>query len=130
MTSCFFHIVDLIVEIQYVFGRRHLRMEGDHHPAGAVVVDDQIMDADDTGVSHHQLADAGDKFRRRRRAQQRIQGIPGSADAGPEDERGHQNTAPAVDLQTGELADQRGGQHGGGGDAVAEAVSGGGLHGG
>lgn len=130
LLELFFHIVDLIVEIQHVFGRRHLRMEGDHHPAGTVVVDDQIMDADDTGVGHHQPADAGDEFRRRRRAQQRVQGIPGGADTGPEDERSHQNTAPAVDLQTGELADQRGGQYGGGGDAVAEAVSGGGLHGG
>ena len=54
------HIVDLIVEGQHILVGGHLRVEGDHHPAGAVVVDDQIVDAhrlDCIGKAYTELPD-------------------------------------------------------------------------
>ena len=124
------HVVDLIVEGQHILVGGHLRVEGDHHPAGAVVVDDQIVDAQNGAVGHHQIPDALDELMGGRRAQQGVQRVPHRIDAGPENKGRHQHAAPAVDLQARETAHQRGDQHRGGGHTVAEGVHGGGLHGG
>ena len=105
-------------------------MEGDHHPAGAVVVDNEVVNADDGGMGHDQFFDLLHKFVGGRRAQQGIDRILGGIEAGPENESRHQDTAPAVDHQTGEAAHQSCDEHSGGGDAVAEGVGGGSQHGG
>ena len=124
------HIVDLIVEGQHILVGGHLRVEGDHHPAGAVVVDDQIVDAHDPRVGHHKVVDLLDQLAAGGRPQQGVQGLLGGLDAGPQDEHRHQHAHPAVDHQVREVGHQGGQQHGGGGHAVTEGVRGGGQHGG
>ena len=122
-----FHVVDLIVELQHVFRGGDLRVDGDHHPAGTVVVDNEVMDTQDALVGHDDVPDLGDKFMGGRRAQQRVQCVLGSVEAGPEDEGGHQDAAPAIDHEAGEMSRQRGDEHRQRGGAVAEGVHGGGI---
>ena len=99
-------------------------MEGDHHPAWAVVVYHQIVDPGDFPVRQHQLLHLPDEFRRRRRAKQGIDGILCGVDPALEDKQRHQNTHPAVNGDAGEMPHQCGEQHGKGGHAVAERVRG------
>ena len=47
----FFDIVYLIVDLQDIAACRHLGVEGDHETAGTIVMDDQVMNALDRGVS-------------------------------------------------------------------------------
>ena len=113
------YVIDFVVELQNVFGGGDFRMEGDHHPAGAVIVHNQVVNADDGRMGQDQLPDSGDKLVGRRCAQQGIDGFLGGTVAGPENKAGHQNTAPAVNHHMEELPHQGGRQDGGGGDAVA-----------
>ena len=124
------NVVDLVVDFQQVGLGGDLRVEGDHQPPGAVVVDQQVVDADDGGVGQHQRGDLVHELLGGRGAQQGIDGVLCGVEAGKEDEGGHGHAAPAVDLQPREAGDQGGDEHRGGGHGVAEGVGGGGLHGG
>ena len=92
-------------------------------------MDDQVVDAQDGAMGHHQVPDALDELMGGRRAQQGIQGVLHGVDAGPEDKGRHQHAAPAVDQQIREAAHQGGHQHRRRGRAVAEGVHGRGRHG-
>ena len=105
-------------------------MEGEDAPSRAVVVDDQVVDADDLRVGAYQRLDLLHELGGGGLAQQGVDGIPGRAETGPQDEQRHRRAAPAVDLYVPEMSRQGPQQHGGGSQAVAEAVHGGGGHGG
>ena len=59
-----FDVVDGVVDRHDAAGGRDLRVEGDHHPAGAVVMNHQIVNPGDLLVGHYQIFDFFNKFRR------------------------------------------------------------------
>ena len=63
------HVVDAPVELQELAPGGDLGVERDHPPAGAVVVDDDIVDAQDGLVGENQGLDLLHELRRGRRAQ-------------------------------------------------------------
>ena len=123
-------IVDDLVALQGVLVLIHLHMETGEALAGAVIVDHQVMEAQDLGLGADEFSDGLPELRIRRFAQQGGNGLPGQAPAAPQDEQGHGQTHAAVDLPGGEMLCQACQQHGAGGDAVVAAVGGGGLQGG
>ena len=115
-------IVNGVMELHDAAGGGDLGVEGDHHPAGTVIMDHQVVDAQDLLVGHHQTFNFLGELRRRRRAQQGIDGVLGGINAALEDEQRYKNAYPAVDGDAEKVAGQGGDEHGGGGDAVAEGV--------
>ena len=82
----------------------HLHVDAGKLPPGAVVVDDEVVNASTLSYDStrsrmrvHQLRVGGG-------AQQGIDGVLGNADAAPEDEDGHGQTGIAIDVQIGEPA--------------------------
>ena len=90
----------------------------------------QIVDAQHLIVGQHQLLDLVDKFLVGCLTQQGGDGLAGGLHGGVEDEEGHQQPHIAVQRQVGKEGGDHAQQHGDGGDGVAEAVLGGGGHGG
>ena len=64
--------VDEIMHFQYIAVAGHLCMQRDHTPARAVIVYDQIMDANDLLMGQHGLLYFVDKILIRRLAQKRL----------------------------------------------------------
>ena len=122
--------VDGVVQLHHIAVGGHLRVQGDHLAAGAVIVNDQIVNADDVGVGHDLALDGVDEFLLRRAAQKRRDGVLRGAVSGQQNEYGDDGTAPAVHHPAGQLADDHAQQHGAGGNGVAQAVGGRGAHGG
>ena len=123
------HVIDDIVELQQVAVCRNLGVEGDHHPAGAVVVYHQVVDVLHLGIGADDLLDLFHKFRFRGLAQQGGEGLLGGLVGGKQDEQRHQHAHPAIDMETCELPHQGGCQHGGGGHGIRETVRSRGAHG-
>ena len=122
--------VNDVMQLQNISVSRHLRMEGHHHPTGAIVVDHQIVDAADRRVGQNHLPDPLHQFLLRRLAQQRPQRLLGRLIPGKEDEARHHKAHPTVNHQGGEPSHQHSRQHRRGGDGIGQAVGGRGLHGG
>ena len=91
-----FDVVDGVMDRHDAAGGRDLRVEGDHHPAGAVVMNHQIVNTGDLFVSHHQIFNFFNKFRRGGLSKQGIDGVLGGVYAALENEQCHQNTHPAI----------------------------------
>ena len=98
--------VDHIMHGQNITIRRDLSMQGDQHPAGTVIVNDQVVDADDTFIRHDDIIDLLHKLRVRCLTKQRTDGILGGTDAGQTDEQSHDNTTVAVNLESGKMGYQ------------------------
>ena len=95
-----------IVHGQNITVRRHFCMQGNQHPAGAVIVDDQIMNTNDTLIRHNDIINLLNKFRIRCLPQQRTDGILSSADTGKADEQPYNDAAIAVNLNPGKMSYQ------------------------
>ena len=105
-------------------------MKGHHGPAGAVVVVDQVVDAQDVVVAQHDAVDVRRQLRVHGPPQQGVQGVPGGLPPCLQDEGGHQQSGQSVHLKPPEVVDQGGEKDYAGGQAVGQGVRGGGLHGG
>ena len=124
------HVVDDLVALHGVLVLVHLHMEAGEPLAGAVVVDHQVVVAQDLGPAADEVSDELALFGVGALAQQGGDGVLGQIDAAPEDEGGHSQTHDTVHLPAGHTLDDGGGQDGGGGQAVIAAVGGGGHQGG
>ena len=123
-------VVDEVVADQGVLPGIHLQMEGGKPLAGAIVVNHQVMEAQHLLMAADFSCQGLLQLRVRSVTQQGADGVPGDADAGPDDEQGHQQTHDTVNVPAEGCLHQGGQQHGPGGDAVVAAVGGGGLQGG
>ena len=108
----------------------HLGVQRGEQPAGAVIMDDEIVQAENFRRGQYPAANAIHQFGIGRPAQQRINGILHGIVAGIQDEHGNQNTQPTIQLDIKEMSDQGAEQHYAGGDHIAEAIGGCGHHGG
>ena len=124
-----FDIVDGIVQHQNIALSRHFRVQRNHHPAGTVIVHNQVVHSLHLRMSHHNLFDLLNKGFFRFLAQQRADGIPGRADTGIKNKERHQYAAPTVDHRTGALRNHSCAQHRQRGYSVAETVQRSGFHG-
>ena len=124
-----FRQVDGVMQLHQVAVGGHLCVEGDHHPARAVVVHHHVVNGHNGVKGQHGLLDAPHQLRIGGLPQQGADRVPGSVIAGVQDEAGHRQAHPAIDIHMEKMGDQGGGQNSGGGQAVAEAVGGCGLHG-
>ena len=75
-----FDVVDHIVGGEHVGVLVHLRVEGDHHPTGTVIVDVQIMYAQDPLVGGDGVGDGSYQLRVSLLAQQQIDRLLGRAE--------------------------------------------------
>ena len=92
----FFHIINLIMDIQHIFRSRHLGVEGDHHPPRTIVVDDQIVNSDNARMGHHQIPDSLDKLMGGRRAQQGVYSLLGRLGSRPQNQSRYQQAYPSI----------------------------------
>ena len=81
-----FNIVDGIVQVEHVSGGGHFRMQGNHDPARAVIMHDEIMDAQHLRIALHNGFYLFHKFLLRRLAEQGADGILCCAEACVKDE--------------------------------------------
>ena len=123
------HLVDDLVKLEDIPVPRHLAVERNHNPPGAIVVHHQIVNPYDLLVGHGDIADLPDQLRIRGLPQKRTQGIPRRAVAGIEDEQGHQRAAPAVHIYPRRAHDHHGQKYHRGRHRVAQAVRRRGAHG-
>ena len=119
--------VDHIMAGDRVLPRGHFHMHAGELPAGAVIVNHQIMHAQHAGIAHQLFADMADQFRRRRVAQQRVKRLFDQRNAADEDEHRHRRADIAIQFQPGQLGGNRAQQHCAGGDHIVAAVAGRGL---
>ena len=122
-------VIDDLVAEEGVLLPVHLHMDAGEALAGAVVVDHQVMVAQNFGavldVVHNQLPQG----RIRRLAQQGRHRILRQLCAADQDENRHRQAHPAVHIPAGEMLDHRGDQHGGSGQHIVTAVGGSGRQG-
>lgn len=96
------NVVDQLMRLQNVLARVQLHMDAGKAPAGAVVMDDQIVDAEHARViAADLLRDGVDERLVRRLAEQRVDRVLGDAHARPQNEHRDQKPRPAVDLDVG-----------------------------
>jgi len=74
-------VVDDLVALQHVLAAVHLDVDARKAAAGAVVVDDEVVDAQHFVVREHLARDRVDEFLVRRLAQKRVDRVLGDADA-------------------------------------------------
>ena len=89
-------VVNNIMDLQNIGIGGHLGVDAHHPPPRAVIMDDQIMDAHHLPVAEDHILNGLDGFRFRSLTQKGVQGGLGCAEAGLQDEQGHQQTDPAV----------------------------------
>ena len=104
-------------------------MERDHLASRTVVMHNQVVNAADFVVCHHDPVDLTDKFGIRRLSEQWIEGFPRRAEPRVQDKKSHQRTAVPVNMQTGVVAGQRGNQNHSRRADVTQAVRRCGAHG-
>ena len=92
-----FGVVDRLVNGHDVGVRADLRVHGGNAAARAVVVQHQVVDAQDALAGKEQLADLTDLFRVRLAAQQAVHGIAADLKARLEHHGRHHQADPAVD---------------------------------
>ena len=125
-----FHVVDALVAVQGIVGGVHLHVEAGKPLTGAVVVDHQVVVAQDLGLLAHIIHDQRLQLGAGGFAQQGGDGLLCQTPAGEQDEHRHTQTHEAVHGYVEEMLDDARGQNGAGGHAVVAAVGGGGLQGG
>ena len=109
-------------------GERHIRgnlhVERHHPGAGAVVMNDEVMHAQNVVGPANGVGDFPDELRVRLLPEERAAGLHEGLHAGDQDECGNGKAAPAVDGKTGEVLQDQGEQDHGGGDAVVPGIAG------
>ena len=70
------NVVDDVVDLQQVAVSGDLGVKRHHGPAGAVVVIDQVVDAQNIVVPQHQLVDVGGQIGVHGAAKEGVQGLP------------------------------------------------------
>ena len=106
-----------------------LRVQRDDQPAGAVVVDHHVVNANDVRLLNDDLADSADQTGVGLLPQQRGDRVARSAVSGPEDDQGDQNAAPGIEVDVGELVDDHRQNDDGCSHRVRQRICGNGLHG-
>ena len=101
-------------------------MQGGKDLSRTVVVDDQIMDAQDAVIGKRHIADGIDKMRIRGFSQKRTHRFFDQTDTRPENKQCDETADIAVDLQGKKVIGQNTGQNGGSGNDVVAAVGSGG----
>ena len=97
----------------------NLRVQGNHQPAGAVIVNDQIVYAEDGFMAHYNGFNFFNKFRFGRLSQKRTDRIFCGFNPREENEKPDQNPAVPVYPKAGEMRTEGGGQHDGSGQRIA-----------
>lgn len=92
------------------------------HAARAVVVDADVVDADDVGTIQSSRYDAPDEFRVRRLAQENVNDVFGNAVAGVHDHQADGRAGSGVDGQRRELLGNGSDQDARRGDGIGDAV--------
>ena len=122
-------LVDHLVQLQDVAVGGHLRMNGGHAAAGAVVVEDQVVGAQDLVVLHQHVDDSPAQLLVRLAAHEAVDGVLAHIEARFQHQRRHDHAHHAVHREGREHADNHAQRHGGGGQHVGEGVLGGGQQG-
>ena len=127
-----FHVVFILQFIfQYVqrgvdFGQvglvRDFGVDGTEHAARSVVVDADVVDADDVFAFQGRIDDAPDEFRVRRFAQEDVDDVFGNAVAGVHDHQADGRAGSGVDGQRRELLGNGSDQDARRGDGIGDAV--------
>ena len=122
-------VVDDVVHLHNVPVGRHLRVEGDHTPPRAVVVDHQIVDTLYGAVGHDDIPYLLHQLRVGCLPQQGRQCLLRRLAGGGQDEQRHHKAHIAVHRQSRPPADEHGQQHRRRSRGIGQAVHGRGLHG-
>ena len=114
----FFRIVDNVMDFIDVGIIRDFGMQRNHRAPGTVIVNNQVMDGVNFRIGKNNFLDAVDKFRFGGLPEKRVDGILCRLKAGKQDQPGNDETAPSVNCDRGEVADDSGNQYKGSGNAV------------
>ena len=125
-----FHRIDDIMDGGDIVVLIHLGVQRGKQPSGAVIVDDEIVQTEDLRRGQRQTPDAGDQRGIGRTPQQRVNGVLHGGNAGIQNEYRHQYAEIAIELDAEEMPGQRTQQHHRSRGHIAQAVGGGGHHGG
>ena len=117
-----------IVHSQNITLSRNFCVQGNQYSAGTVIVDDQIMNTNDTLISHNNIIDLLHKFRIRCLTKQRTDRIFGSVDTGKTDEQTNYDAAVTIYLNSGKVCYQGGNQDYSSGSSIAHTVCGSSHH--
>ncbi len=117
-----FHPVHGVMKGQHILFGRNFRVKGNHAASGAVVVNNQIVYAQNIRMVQNMIFNLRHKFRRGRRAKKRVHSRTHGLHSGPENHAGNQKTRPAVQRQVCVPARGAGEQNHGGCSAVPQGV--------
>ena len=90
--------VDAVMQLEDIAAAVYFGVQRDHHSARAVVVNNEVVHADDGVRAHDYLLDAFDKLRIGRLTEQRRECVLCNAVAGKENEHRDRRACPAVDI--------------------------------
>ena len=121
-----FQVVDNLMAQQGVFPAVHFHMDAGEPAAGAVIVNHQVVVAQNLGGGADFVEDLLPQLRAGGLAQQGADGVLSQTKAADEDEHCHRKAHIAVDPQTGHGFHDAAEQHRAGGNHVVAAVGGGG----
>ena len=94
--------VNDLVRVFNVAVRWNLGMDRNHGAVGTVVVDDEIVRADNAVIGLDKFGNLRAELGSSAAADQRFDGVAGDAEAGVHDENGNRNARPAVDAESRE----------------------------
>ena len=117
-----FRVVDDIVQHKNILIAADFGVQRHHDAAGAVIMHDEIMNADDLLIRHDELFNLIHELFFRRASEQRTDGFLDRFETRVDDKRGNKQTAPAVNRQIGELGGNRRNQNDKRRYGVADAV--------
>ena len=120
-------LVNSLVRVENILVVIHLHMRACKTPAGSVVVNHEIMDAENLVLREQQICNLPDQMFIRRHAEQRVDGVFRNADAGPQNKKCHAKPGPAVNSGARQLSDHAGYQHRAGRNHVVAAICRGGA---
>ena len=112
-------IVDLIVYFQQISLCGNLCVKGNDASAGTIVMNDEIVNTVNYGRGIHHIFNFMYQLRIRLLSKKRIQRIFHSGNACVENEESDKKTKPAIQKESGILADHCGCKYQSGGDRVA-----------
>ena len=118
-----FQYVQRGVDFSQVSLIRDFGVDGTEHAARTVVVDADVVDADDVFTFQGRIDDAPDEFRIRRFAQENIDDVLGDAVAGVHDHQANGRAGSGVDGQGRKLLGNGSDQDACRGDSIGNAVS-------
>ena len=118
-----------VVQLEDISAAVHLGVQRDHHSARAVIVNNEVVHADDGVRAHDYILDAFDKLRIGRLTEQRRECVLCNAVAGKEDKHRDHRACPAVDVDLKQPAYAHREKHDRRCDGVGQAVRTRGGHG-